>query len=42
MAHGSARGDSLKLIPVNRQSVIDLDLGPDVMPSDVNVIVICK
>lgn len=42
MARGSAHGDSLKLVPVNRQSVIYLDFGPDISPSDVNVIIVCK
>lgn len=40
LARGSAQGDSLKLVPINVQSEIDLDLGPDIVPSDVNVIII--
>lgn len=41
VARGSAHGDSLKVLPINRQSVVDLDLGPDVSPGDVSVTVIC-
>ncbi|KAK6633220.1 hypothetical protein RUM44_003821 [Polyplax serrata] len=40
MARGSAHGDSLKLVPINRQSVIDLDFGPDVSPNDISVIIV--